>query len=181
MATENLPRLLVVDDEPAARRGIVRSLGRGEYSFIECESGLECLERLEATAVDLVLLDLRMPGLDGRATLERILELPQPPPVVVVTADSSLRTAIEAVKAGATDFLAKPYEIDELRWVVERALDSADLKRQNRDLHAEVKRLGGGPRRLIGESPAMRRLAQELERVGPTTASVLIRGETGTG
>ncbi len=179
--TDHLPNVLVVDDEPAARRGIVRALGQKRYRFLECESGRECLERLETTVADLVLLDLRMPGLDGRATLELILELPQPPPVVMVTADSSLRTAIEAVKAGAVDFLAKPYEIEELRWVVERAITSADLERQNRDLRAEVKRLGGGARRIIGESPAMRRLAEVLERVAPASASVLIRGETGTG
>ncbi len=175
-----VPQILVCDDEAAARRGIVRSLGRRRYDFVECASGLECLARLETGWVDLVLLDLRMPGLDGRATLAKILELPHPPPVVVVTADSSLRTAIEAVKAGAADFRAKPYEIDELRLIVERTLDSVSLKRQNRDLQAEVRRLGGG-RPLLGRSPAMERLFAELERVAPTAASVLIRGETGTG
>ena len=102
------------------------------------------------------------------------------PPVVVVTADSSLRTAVAAVRAGAADFLGKPYEIEELRWVVERTLEGDDLRRQNRKLRAEVRRLGG-ERRLLGESPAMRRFTEELERVGPTEASVLIRGETGTG
>ena len=178
--SRSVPRILVCDDEAAARRGIVRALGRRRYDFIECAGGRECLDRLAATAVDLVLLDLRMPGLDGRATLAGILGLAHPPPVVVVTADSSLRTAIEAVKAGASDFLAKPYEIDELRLIVERTLKSVELRRQNRDLKAEVRRLGGG-RRLIGRSPAMEALFAEIERVAPTSASVLIRGETGTG
>ncbi len=172
-------RLIVCDDESAARRGIVRALG-GAYDFIECGSGVECLEQLESGVVDLVLLDLRMPGLDGRATLERILQLPQPPPVVMVTADSSLRTAIDAVKAGAVDFLAKPYEIEELRWIVERTLDTTNLRRENHALRAEVQRLGGSGE-LIGESPVMQRLFSEVETVAPTTASVLIRGETGTG
>ncbi len=173
------PRLVVCDDEPAARRGIVRALGR-RYRFFEVGSGVECLDLLETTPADLVLLDLRMPGLDGRATLERILEREQPPPVVVVTADSSLRTAIDAVKAGAADFLAKPYEIDELRLIVERTLASGLLERENRQLRAEVRRLGGSGE-LLGESPAMRRLFTEIETVAPTTASVLIRGQTGTG
>ncbi len=172
-------RLVVCDDEPAARRGIVRALGRG-YDYREVASGVECLDLLETTPADLVLLDLRMPGLDGRATLERILELEHPPPVVVVTADSSLRTAIDAVKAGATDFLAKPYEIDELRWIVERTLAGVHLEHENRVLRAEVRRLGG-PGKLIGESVAMRRLFAEIETVAPTSASVLIRGRTGTG
>ncbi|MEM7588219.1 MAG: sigma-54 dependent transcriptional regulator [Acidobacteriota bacterium] len=172
-------RLIVCDDEAAARRGIVRALG-GAYDFTECDSGLACLERLSEERVDLVLLDLRMPGLDGRATLERIGQLPQAPPVVMITADSNLRTAIDAVKAGAADFLAKPYDIQELRWVVERTLDTQSLRRENRVLRAEVRRLSGSGE-LIGESTVMRSLFDELEKVGPTTASVLIRGETGTG
>ncbi len=175
-----IPRLVVCDDEPAARRGIVRALGR-RYEYVEVADGLECLDVLEKAPADLVLLDLRMPSLDGRATLERIFERQQPPPVVVVTADSSLRTAIDAVKAGAADFLAKPYEIDELRWIVERTLAGVDLKRENRVLRAEVRRLGGGSGEMIGESPAMRRLGAEIETVAPTAASVLILGETGTG
>ncbi len=178
--SEPLPRIMVCDDEAAARRGIVRALGPQRYRFVESASGRECLGQLETTAVDLVLLDLRMPDLDGRATLERILRMPQPPPVVMVTADSSLRTAIEAVKAGAADFLAKPYDIDELRLIVERTLTGAELQRENRHLRDQVRRLGG-EQPLLGRSAAMRRLADELERVGPTSASVLIRGESGTG
>ncbi len=166
--SRTLPRLAVCDDEPAARRGIVRALGR-RYRYLEVASGVECLDLLETTPADLVLLDLRMPGLDGRATLERIREREHPPPVVVVTADSSLRTAIDAVKAGAADFLAKPYEIDELRWIVERTLASVDLKRENRVLRAEVRRLAGSGE-MIGTSTAMRRLAAEIETVAPTPA-----------
>ncbi len=173
------PTIVVCDDEAAARRGIVRALGSG-FAFIECANGRECLAALEHTAVDLVLLDLRMPVLDGRATLERIVELPLPPPVVVITADSSLRTAIEAVRGGAVDFLAKPYDIEELRWTAERVFAGARLQRENRELRDTVRRLGGSGA-LIGEVPAMRQFFTELERVAPTTASVLIRGETGTG
>jgi DNA-binding NtrC family response regulator len=173
-------RLLVCDDEAAARRGIVRALERERYSFVECADGRECLAALAREPFDLVLLDLRMPGLDGRATLARIAELPAPPPVVVVTADSQLRTAIEAVKAGAADFLAKPYDIDELRLVVARTLERGDLRRENQRLRREVERLGGGGE-LLGDSPAMRRLLDEVAAVAPTRASVLICGETGTG
>ena len=173
-------RILVCDDEAAARRGIVRALGREKYSFVECESGLECLETLESLDVDLVLLDLRMPGLDGRATLERIQERDAPPPVVMVTADSQLRTAVDAVRAGAADFLGKPYDIDELRWCVERTLGGAALERENRRLRDEVERLAG-PGDLLGESKAMVELREDLAKVGPSSAGVLIRGETDTG
>ncbi len=174
------PRILVCDDETAARRGIRRALGSQLYRFVECESGRQCLDLLESLMVDLVLLDLRMPDLDGRATLERIVEMPDPPPVIMVTADSQLRTAIDAVRAGAADFLAKPYDIAELRWVVERTLAGADLVKENRQLRATVQRLGGSGE-ILGESPVMVQLCHDIERLGPTDASVLIRGETGTG
>ncbi|MEM8993697.1 MAG: sigma-54 dependent transcriptional regulator [Acidobacteriota bacterium] len=175
-----LKRILVCDDEMAARRGITRALGRRRYAFVEAENGHEALERLDNMAFDAVLLDLRMPGLDGRATLERILERPSPPPVVMVTADAELRTAVDLVRSGASDFVAKPYDIEELRWVVERTLDGVAVRRREKDLVAQVRSLGGGGE-LIGESASMRALASDLGKVGPTAASVLVRGETGTG
>ena len=176
------PRILVCDDEPVARRGAARALGSEAYDFLECADGRECLAALERPrhGVDLVLLDLRMPGMDGMTTLAHLTALPAPPPVVVVTADSTLRTAIEAVKAGAVDYLSKPYEIDELRFVVAKTLETARLKSENRRLSEEVKRLAG-QRRLLGESPAMRAVLDAVERVAPASAGVLIRGESGTG
>ncbi len=176
------PRVLVCDDEPVARRGAVRALGGEAYDFLECREGRECLEALGRPrhGVDLVLLDLRMPGMDGMTTLAHLTVLPAPPPVVVVTADSTLRTAIDAVKAGAADYLSKPYEIDELRFVVAKALETARLQAENRRLAEEVRRLGGG-RKLLGESPAMRTVLDAVDRVAPASAGVLIRGESGTG
>jgi DNA-binding NtrC family response regulator len=176
------PRILVCDDEPVARRGAARALGSETYDFLECADGRECLAALERPrhGVDLILLDLRMPGMDGMTTLAHLTSLPAPPPVVVVTADSTLRTAIEAVKAGAADYLSKPYEIDELRFVVANTLETARLRSENRRLAEEVKRLAG-QRRLLGESPAMRAVLDAIERVAPASAGVLIRGESGTG
>lgn len=172
--------ILVCDDEAAARRGIVRALGKERYRTTECDSGTQALLNLETAAFDLLLLDLRMPGLDGRATLERIQAMPAPPPVVMVTADSQLQTALDCLRHGAADFLAKPYEIDELRWVVERTLEGARLRRQNHQLRGELRRLGGDGE-ILGQSPAMRQLVEDIDRVAPTDAGVLIRGETGTG
>ncbi len=172
--------LLVCDDEPAARRGMTRALGREGFRMLECGSGHEALAVLEEHSVDLVLLDLRMAGLDGRATLERIVAQPEAPPVVMVTADSQLRTALDCLRAGAADFLAKPYDIAELRWVVRRTLESRRLSRQNRRLRSELVRLVGDGE-LLGDSPAMAELRDILHRAAPTDASLLIRGETGTG
>ena len=175
------PRLLLCDDEPVVRRAAARALGDA-YDFLECADGRECLEALGRPrhGIDLILLDLRMPGMDGMTTLAHLTALATPPPVVMMTADSSLRTAIEAVKAGAADYLSKPYEIDELRFVVAKTLETARLQAENRRLAEEVKRLGGG-KRLLGESPAMRTVMDALDRVGPASAGVLIRGESGTG
>jgi DNA-binding NtrC family response regulator len=119
--------------------------------------------------------------MDGMTTLGHLVTLPAPPPVVVVTADATLRTAIEALQAGAADYLSKPYEIDELRFVVRRTLETARLRRENSWLAEEVRRLGGGARRLIGESPGMRAVLDAIDRVARASASVLIIGESGTG
>ncbi|HVT57036.1 MAG TPA: sigma-54 dependent transcriptional regulator [Thermoanaerobaculia bacterium] len=177
--------IVVCDDEAAARRGVMRALGQDEYDFVECRDGRECLEALTRprARADLVLLDLRMPGIDGMAALGQIVSLPAapaPPPVIVVTADASLRSAIAAVKAGAADYLAKPYDIEELRLVVQRTLETARLRRENLWLAEEVRQLAGS-RRLIGESAAMRAVMEDVERVAPAAATVLILGESGTG
>jgi len=175
--------ILVCDDEYAARRGARRALGSANYDFVECEDGRQCLEYLARATPQLVLLDLRMPVMDGHATLERIMAMPDPPPVVVVTADASIETAIEAVRAGAADYVTKPYEIDALRFVVEKTLETARLHEENRRLEQEVRSLREGPAggSFLGESPAMTAVFEAIERVAPTTAPVLITGETGTG
>jgi len=180
MATGPKPKILICEDEAVARRGAIRALGATKFDFVECENGAQCLEALSRQSVDLVLLDLRMPVMDGGTALGHIRQLSSPPPVVVLTADSSLRSAIEAVKAGAEDYIAKPYEIDELRLVVDKALGNARLERENRRLTEELGRLGG-PGRLIGESKAMREVLEVIETVAPRGAGVLITGESGTG
>ena len=173
--------VLVCDDEKAARRGVTRALGIGKYDLVECENGRQCLSVLSERSVDLVLLDLRMPVMDGRTALDRIIAMSEPPPVVVLTADTSIQTAIEAVNAGAADFVTKPYEIDELRFVVERTLSAASLRTENTRLEEEVRSLREGAAAVIGDSRPMRDLIEAVGRVAPTQASVLVTGETGTG
>jgi DNA-binding NtrC family response regulator len=176
-------RILVCDDEAGARRGVVRALGSGAYDFVECADGHTCLAALADGAVDLVLLDLRMPGLDGNATLARIVDLAAPPPVVVLTADDSVDTALAAVRAGAADFITKPYDIATLRFVVERTLERAASEHERRRLEDELARATRHEDRprLRGRSPAMVALADAVARVAPSAAAVLVTGETGTG
>jgi len=171
--------ILVCDDEPTARRGAIRALGKN-YAYVECANGAECLEAMTRQSFDIVLLDLRMPVMDGQTALEEIMKRPAPPPVVVITADAELATAITAVKAGAENFIAKPYEIDALRHVVEKTLEQNRLKRDNRHLAEEVHRLRG-PGTLLGNSSAIRRALDAIDRVAPASATVLILGESGTG
>ncbi len=180
MTVDFKPRILICEDESVARRGVIRALGTTKYDFLECENGVKCLEELSRHRVDLVLLDLRMPVMDGATTLEHIQDFPSPPPVVVLTADTSLRSAIEAVKAGASDYIAKPYEIEELRLVVEKTLDMTRLRKENQRLTQEVERLGSSDA-LMGESKVMLRVFELIDTVAPTGSSVLISGESGTG
>jgi DNA-binding NtrC family response regulator len=181
-STGHRPRILVCDDEAVARRAVVRALGKATYDFVEHDNGLGALETLSKRShgVDLILLDLHMPGLDGMGFLARLDEFATPPPIVVVTADTSIRTAIDAVRSGAADYLCKPYAVDELRIVVEKSLETARLRWENRRLTAEVRRLGGSGE-LLGASESMRRVKDVIGKVAPTTASVLILGESGTG
>ena len=180
MPSESSARILICDDEAVARRGARRALSTCGYDFIECDGGQACLDALAKEHVDLVLLDLRMPGLDGFATLEAIGKMQEPPPVVVITADASIQSAIEAVKKGAQNYLSKPYDIEELRLVVSKTLDTARLRNENTQLRTELKRVLGSSS-LLGQSTAMREVSEVIARVAPTTASVLITGETGTG
>jgi DNA-binding NtrC family response regulator len=181
--TPEAVRIVVCDDEAAARRGIVRALSAHGFDFVECADGRECLEILAGERPDLVLLDLRMPGMDGRATLDEIVAMSDPPPVIILTADTSIQTAIEAVAAGAADFVTKPYELGELRLVVQRTLDAAALRRDKQRLEDELSSLRGAEAAVpfIGESAAVEELLAAVDKVAPTAASVLITGETGTG
>jgi DNA-binding NtrC family response regulator len=181
--TSEAARIVVCDDEAAARRGIVRALASQGFEFLECANGRECLEILASERPDLLLLDLRMPEMDGRAALDEIVAMPDPPPVVILTADTSIQTAIEAVEAGATDFVTKPYEIDELRLVVTRTLEAAALRRDKRRLENELRtlRTDVATTPFIGESSVVQELLAAIGRVAPTSASVLLTGETGTG
>ncbi len=156
-------RILVCDDEAAARRGAVRALGMADYDFVECGDGRECLAVVERPrhGVDLILLDLRMPGMDGMTTLAHVTALPAPPPVVVVTADSTLRTAIKAVNAGAVDYLSKPYEIDELRFVVKKSLE----------MPASASRTAGSPTRCGGSAAGAGSSASRRPCCGSSTRS----------
>jgi DNA-binding NtrC family response regulator len=170
-------KILIVDDEEAARYGMRRALQ--SYEVSEAAS-VEQARRVRAqSAPDLILLDINLPGTSG---LEYLRELAgsDAPPVIMITAHGSERTAVEAIKAGAYDYLAKPFEVDELRLVVKNALEAAGLRHENEQLRAELKAARGSGD-LLGASDSMRRVYDLINKVSATDVTVLIHGESGTG
>ncbi len=170
--------VLIVDDDEGVRftlRGLFEDEG---LVVSEAADGLTALAQLERTPVDVVVSDLRMPGIDGLELLKRLQALPAPRPyLVLVTAHGSERHAVDAMKLGAFDYFKKPFDVDAVLAVVRRALVAARLERENSRLHGEVTLL----RSLVFVSDAMSRLAELVTRVAPRDVTVLITGESGTG
>ena len=175
-------RLLIVDDEEAARYGMRRALTTFGYNISEASSAEAARALLKQQEPDLLLLDVNLPGMSG---LDFLLELKgsngHGPLVIIVTAHGSERMAVQAVKAGAHDYLSKPFEVDDLRLVVKNAAETIQLRRENYSLRRriEVERSQRGA--LIGNSEAMRRVRAMIEKVAETDATILVRGESGTG
>ncbi|WP_242392441.1 sigma-54-dependent transcriptional regulator [Anaeromyxobacter oryzisoli] len=168
-------RVLLVDDEPAvlfAMKEVVRTAG---HEPVLARSAQEALDRLEG--VDAVVTDFAMPDLDGLALLQAIRERDASMPVILLTAQGSERVAVRAMKAGAYEYVTKPWDVDEITLVIERALETRGLRLRNRRLEAE-RAIGKG---FVAESAAMRRLLDAVARVAPKDVTVLVRGETGTG
>jgi DNA-binding NtrC family response regulator len=174
--------VLVVDDEEAARYGIRRALGSTGHDISEAASVAEAREAIENAPPDLVLLDVNLPGESGLDLLSELTARGAvAPPVVMITAYGSERMAVEVIKAGAYDYLSKPFEVDELRLVVRNALDVVRLRRENAALRERLDAEGDRRGLLVGESLGIRRVRSMVEKVAETDATVLVRGESGTG
>jgi DNA-binding NtrC family response regulator len=173
------PVVLVVDDEPGVRASVKVILER-ECEIVEVADGLSALALAGSRAIDLCFLDIRLPGMEGIEVLGRLRQLDPSLPVVLVTAVRTVRTAVEAMKLGAYDYLTKPFGVDELRRVAQRALERRALEREVRYLRDELAR-HEGLEELVGASPPMRRLYATIRQVATTTATVLLLGESGTG
>ena len=173
---------MIVDDEEAARYGMRRALTTFGYNISEAGSAEAARALLKQQEADLLLLDVNLPGMNGLEFLREIRESNgHGPLVIIVTAHGSERMAVEAVKAGAHDYLSKPFELDDLRLVVKNAAETVQLRRENYSLRRriEVERSQRGA--LIGNSQAMQRVRAMIEKVSETDATVLVRGESGTG
>jgi two-component system response regulator AtoC len=173
-------RVLVVEDEREMRAMLEKGLTRRGFTPVAQPSADEALARLAAEDFDVVLTDLRMPGMDGLALCERIALNRPDIPVVVVTAFGSLETAVAAIRAGAYDFVTKPIDVDALVLVLERAVQHRALREEVRRLRQELGRRDDGGA-VVGESLAMKQAYALIDRVADLDSTVLITGESGTG
>jgi DNA-binding NtrC family response regulator len=173
-------RILVADDEPSSRSGLLSLLRQEGFDVTLAEDGYKALGRLEETAPDVLLTDLKMPGLDGIQLLRRARELYPDLVVILMTAFADVETAVQAMREGAEDYLTKPLQIDELVLVIERALERRKLKKETVELRERLKEKLRFDN-IIGTSPAMQAVFKTIEQVAPSKASVLITGESGTG
>jgi DNA-binding NtrC family response regulator len=173
------PVVLIVDDDPGVRESF-RLILEDAYEVLEAPDGPRALALLPAHHVDLVLLDIRLPEMDGIEVLERIKALDETVEVVLVTAVKTVRTAVAAMKLGAFDYLTKPFEEEELLAVVRRAVERRSLEREVAFLRSELARQHDFDD-LVGQHPEMRRLYRVIAQMARTTTTVLITGESGTG
>jgi DNA-binding NtrC family response regulator len=172
--------LLLVEDESALREAIAEQLGDRGYQVEQADSGETALAKLADFAFDIIITDLRLPGIDGSAVLDAAVERYPHIVAIVVTGYGTVKDAVEAIKRGAWDFVSKPFQIDELLHVLDSALEQRRLKSENAYLRAQLEarhRFEG----LIGKSRAMTQLFQLLETIAPTHSTILVTGETGTG
>ena len=177
---ESRKHLLLVEDEAPLRQALAERLAEHGFEVHQADSGEQAIERLAEFAFDIVITDLRLPGLDGTRVLEAAL-LRYPDIVgIIVTGYGTVKDAVEAIKRGATDFVTKPFQFDELLHALTSALEKRGLKAENAYLRSQLQeryKFEG----LIGRSPVMRALFQLLETVSASASTILVTGETGTG
>jgi DNA-binding NtrC family response regulator len=173
-------RIVVVDDEPRMAEVMAAALGRAGHDCEVATDGAAALAALEERGADVVVTDWRMPGMDGLALMKAIHARRPGLPVILVTAHGSVPSAVAAMREGAFDYVTKPFDNDELRALVARALDLSRLERENRWLREEV-RARYGPETIVAESAQSRAMLDLVRRVAPSRAAVLVQGESGTG
>ena len=169
--------LLIVDDEASIRQSLKDVLEDEGFAASVAESGEECLEVLKKAAIDVVLLDVWLPGIDGLETLQKIREIDGSPEVIMISGHGTIETAVRATKLGAFDFLEKPLSIDKTLILIKNAIDAKRLRDENKDLKKQL-----APKSVIvGDSVPMKALRQQIQIMAPTNGRVLIFGESGTG
>jgi DNA-binding NtrC family response regulator len=173
-------RILVVDDEVNARTALAELLRDEGFEVETAADAFKALGKFEAFTPHIVVTDLKMPGMDGIELVKKLRALEDPPSVIVMTAFGAVSSAVDAMRAGAAEYLTKPINFDELLVVIDKVMEHIELKRETRQLRARV-RDRVAPSNIIGSSPPMQRVFEITDQVAPSKATVLITGESGTG
>jgi two-component system, NtrC family, response regulator HydG len=180
--TKSKGRVLVVDDEPSARSGLDKLLRQEGYDVTTAADGMAALVSFSETAPDVVVTDLKMPGMDGMELLGKLRAQDPHVPVIMCTAVGEVSSAVLAMRAGAEDYITKPIDFDALSLSIERSLERRELRVEAENLRRQLRdRDGDGLQGLIGASPAMQRVYRVARQVAASRATVLITGESGTG
>ena len=184
--------VLVVDDKEMLRDSIAVTMQRAGFTVIAASNGNEALEVIARRRPDAVVTDLKMPGLDGIGLIEKVREIDDVLPIVLMTAFGTIETAVKAIRLGAYDYITKPFEGDELVIAIRRAIGHAKLRRENEALRADkdtrdetgrgsANTALRGTSRVLGDSPVMHEIKEKIRTMAPTQGTVLISGESGTG
>ncbi|MCH2154683.1 MAG: sigma-54 dependent transcriptional regulator [Opitutales bacterium] len=171
--------LLIVDDEKHTREGLGLNF-EDRYDVYLAANAQEAFNLMESQPFDVVLTDLRMAGKSGLTVIDKCLKMPNPPVCIMMTAYGSVDTAVKAMKRGAFDFLPKPVNLEKLEILIQRALESRNLKEENVQLHERLDKKYQFTS-IVGDSPALNQVIETVKQVAPTKATVLLTGETGTG
>lgn len=174
------PHLLIVDDEASLREMLEIMFSAEGYVVDVAPDGAQAIDQLQLQAYDLILTDMRMPGADGLQLLEQVKQLHPETLVILMTAYSTTAQAVEAMKLGAYDYIVKPFNNEDIRLTIKKAIEFSTLRRENKQLRTQLNRRNSFAQ-LVGKSAAMQQLYTMIEKVAPTTASILISGESGTG
>ncbi|MCJ7493966.1 MAG: sigma-54 dependent transcriptional regulator [Deltaproteobacteria bacterium] len=172
-------KILIVDDEVSVRDSL-RMIFKKDYQVIMAGSAEEAIIKVKSEEPDLIFLDIIMPGKDGMQALKEIRGMHPQIPVIMLTATKTLKTAVEAMKLGAYDYITKPFDVEELKLIAQKALESRDLRRENRRLQGEVEERYHFDN-IIGKSKEMRDIYATIRQIAEKNSTVLIHGESGTG
>ncbi|MFT7588510.1 MAG: two-component system nitrogen regulation response regulator NtrX, partial [Limisphaerales bacterium] len=172
-----MAKVLLIDDEKSIRRTLREILEFEKYEVDEAEDGKEGLKKIQDNPYDVILLDIKMPQMDGMEVLERAVKLVPDVPIIMISGHGTIDTAVDAVKKGAYDYLAKPPDLNRLLITIRNALDKSDLITETKVLKRKVTKT----REIIGDSESIAKIKDTINRVAPTDARVLITGANGTG
>ncbi len=175
-----MPAILIVEDEAKMRRLLELNLGEDGFTTFSAGDVETGLKLLRENPIDLILTDLKLPGMSGLELLQAAKRQNASLPVVVMTAFGSVETAVEAMKAGASDYVLKPFSLSEIRMVIHKELDVRNLREENRTLREALGKRYAHPN-IVARSPKMQEVLATVERVAPTNATVLLGGESGVG